>query len=208
MKPFQILPVLSLCACSVASAQWISPDSATANSEFSINYLAVNTINGSGLPSSFTPDDAHADYAINNHWTIADSTPPTDASITWGFDTDQSFGSMAIWNHQSNGGIANDSGYEPTLFDLFIFDENDNLLLSWDDVSIAADTATGQTFSFGSLLSGIRSVQFDVEAVQGSTQFTGLAEVAFSVAVPEPSSFALILSLSCAFAFVYRRRTC
>ncbi len=56
----------------------ISLNSVVANSAFNPLYVAENTINGSGLPAS----DAHVDYAANNHWTIADSTPPTDTNIT------------------------------------------------------------------------------------------------------------------------------
>lgn len=58
-------------------------------------------------------------------------------------------------------------------------------------------TAAAQAFFFGSSIAGVSSVRFDIEAVQSSTTFTGLAEVAFSsvstsAAAPEPATLALL----------------
>lgn len=174
-----------------ANAALISPDGATASSQHSGSYDPGNTIDGSGLPANFTAADAHADYAANNHWTAA-SGDLLNAWITWTFTTPQSLSAIVIWNHRSNN-IAGNPGYEPTLFDLTILDSGNNTLLSWDDVALAPDTATGQTFSFGGTIAGISSVRFDVEAVQSSTTWTGLAEVAFE---PVPVAPALPLLLT------------
>jgi hypothetical protein len=60
---------------------------------------------------------------------------------------------------------------------------------------VAPNLSTGQTISFGSAIAGVRSVRFDVEAVESSTTFTGLAEVAFNAvavdAVPAPPTLVL-----------------
>jgi hypothetical protein len=52
-------------------------------------------------------------------------------------------------------------------------------LALFDDVSLTPDTDAAQAFSFGSVLAGVVSLRFDVEAVQSSPSFTGLAEVLF-----------------------------
>lgn len=176
-----------------ANAMLISPDGASASSQHSGSYDPGNTIDGSGLPANFTAADAHADYAANNHWTAA-SGDLLNAWITWTFNTPQTLSSIVIWNHLSNGPAGN-PGYEPTLFDLTIRDSSNNTLLFWDDVALAPDTATGQTFSFGGSIAGISSVRFDVEAVQSSTSWTGLAEVAFDDTRVDPVPVAPALPL-------------
>lgn len=164
-------------ASHTANAGLVSPDNATASSQHSGSYAPGFTIDGSGLPANFTAADTHANYAANNHWTAANGDL-LNASITWLFNAPQAFSAIVIWNHRSNI-IAANPGYEPTLFDLTVRDAANNVLLYWDDMGIAPDTATGQIFSFGGTISGISSVRFDVEAVQSSTTWTGLAEVAF-----------------------------
>jgi hypothetical protein len=76
-------------AATVVSATWIGsamgamvrPDSATAGSTFSGLYDIGNAIDGSGLPVGFTPADAHADYAVNNHWTTTSGA--VQAGTAW-----------------------------------------------------------------------------------------------------------------------------
>jgi hypothetical protein len=80
------LAVASFSAAQSANAALISPDAATASSQFSGSYVAENTINGTGLPVNFTAVDAHADYAQGNQWTTNGSAP-TDESITWTFNS-------------------------------------------------------------------------------------------------------------------------
>jgi hypothetical protein len=202
-----------LSASSPSQAVFIQPSSAVASSQFNAGFdaQAVNTINGSGLPSGFGPGSTHAAYASGNHWATDSGTTPTTQFITWGFTTAQTLDTIYIWNHQSTVPPANNPGYDVTLFDLTLFDASFNVLLTLNDVGLAPDTATSQAFSFGGPIANVSSVRFDVEAVQGSPNFTGLAEVGFntatSVAAPEPSSiaFALVGGI-CLMGAVVRRR--
>ena len=197
----------------VAECGLIQPDSVDAfSSEFTNGFdgRAINTINGSGLPVGFGVGDTHANYASGNHWTTNRGFNPLDASITWGFASAKSLDAIHIWNHLSTQPPAAAPGYDVTLFDLTLFDGMNNVLLSLNDVAIAPDTAIAQTFSFGGTINGVRSVQFDVEAVQNSSVFTGLAEVAFNEVtgpvIPEPSSMALMGLGVLAFGAIRRRR--
>lgn len=164
-----------------ASAVTLSADTATASSEFSSGYLAVNTINGTGLSSNTAVGEAHADYAFGNHWTTAQGTDPLDAWISWGFNSGQDVGGIYIWNHRSNV-ISSNGGYEPILFDLEIFDSSNASLALFDDVALGANTAFAQAFNFGQVFSDVTLITFRVEAVESSPSYTGLAEVAFDTA--------------------------
>lgn len=193
-----------------ASAAVIKPSSATASSEFNSAFAPVHTINGSGLTGSGTdPDEAHATYDFSNHWTTAAGTNPLNQWIQWFFDTPQTLGAAYIWNHRSNG-IAANSGYEPTTFDLNFYGAGNAVLLSMDEVALAPDTATAQQIDFA-LLNGVTSVRFDVEGTQSSTTYTGLAEVAFDTesfvtAIPEPKTWAMLLAGFFAVGSALRRR--
>lgn len=177
-------------------AAFIQPSSAVGSSEFTagFNAAAVNTIDGSGLPAGFGPDTVHAAYASGNHWTTATGTTPLSQFITWGFSAPQTLEAMYVWNHRSTPPPATNSGYDVTLFDLTLFDASDNVLLVLNDQALAPDTATAQTVSFGRPVAGVSRVRFDIEGVQSSTTFTGLAEVGFDAvaAAPEPGSVALL----------------
>ena len=180
-------------AADAASAGLVRPDTAVASSAFNTSsYAAANTINGSGLPADFTAADAHDPYSAaggGNHWTTSSSD--SDRFITWSFDTPVDLAAMVVWNHQSNGGLASNGGYDVTLFDLTVVGDT---TLTLTDVSLEPDTATGQTVDFGGLVTGVTSVTFDIEETQlPTTPFTGLAEVAF--AVPEPGTAAAALVL-------------
>jgi hypothetical protein len=183
-------------AATSAHGGLIQPTSAVASSESNAGFdaRAIHTIDGTGLPVGFGPSDSHAAYASGNHWTTAAGTSPTTAFITWGFAAPEVLDTIYIWNHRSNAPPANNPGYDVTVFDLTLLDSSSNVLLVLNDVALAPDTATGQTFSFGGAIAGVSSVRFDVEAVQSSTNFTGLAEVAFNrvTAVPEPSTVAMV----------------
>ena len=175
------------------SATLIQPDTALSFTEFSGFYAAVYTINGSGLPANFIPADAHDDYSINNHW-ITSGGDPSNESIVWGFSSPQTLGAIYLWNHRSNIISAN-AGYAPTLFDLTLMDAGMAPLLVLDDVPLASDTATGQTIGLGGLVASVSFVRFDVEAVQSSPNYTGLAEVAFDTsAIPAPPAVALMIT--------------
>ncbi|MBC8012208.1 MAG: PEP-CTERM sorting domain-containing protein [Burkholderiales bacterium] len=183
--------LLLLAFNSSARAEFIRPDSATASTEFTSGFdgRAINTINGSGLPTSFSPSDAHADYATGNHWVTTGGTP-TNEFITWEFSTPENLDTIYLWNHRSTLPTAANSGYDVVLFDLILRDASNQVLLSLQDVSLAPDLATAQAISFGGTISGVSSVRFDIEATQSSTTYTGLAEVGFNraAAVPEPST--------------------
>ena len=170
-----------------ACASLVVPDTATPSSQFAggFNGAAINTINGSGLPVGYGPSDPHAAYASGNHWTTATATNPLDGFIVWGFNSPQVLDAIYIWNHQSTQPPAGNAGYDVTLFDLTLRDGSNNLLLFLDNLSLSADTSTAQTFSLGGAVANVSSVRFDIEGVQSSPNFTGLAEVAFN-SVPEP----------------------
>ena len=194
---------------STAYCGLVQPDTAVASTEFTAGFdgRAVHTIDGSGLPAGFGPTDAHAAYAGGNHWTTASGTTPTTQFITWGFATPQILDTIYIWNHQSTVPPATNAGYDVTLFDLTLVDATNTVLLTLNDVALAPDIATGQAFSFDGAIAGVSSVRFDVEAVQSSPTFTGLAEVAFNAVVPEPSSLALSsIGVAAGLAIMWRRR--
>jgi hypothetical protein len=119
-----------------AGADLIQPSSVVASSEFSagFNGLAINTINGSGLPAGFGPADSHAAYASGNHWTT-DGTDPTGESITWSFASPENIDAIHIWNHQSTTGVAINSGYDVTLYDLTLLDTSSAVIILFDDVA-------------------------------------------------------------------------
>lgn len=175
------------------------PDGAVASTQFSGSYLAINTINGSGLTGAGTDiNEAHDEYDQGNHWTTTNSNPLVQW-IDWTFSSPVTMGAAYIWNHQSNGGLAANPGYEVTLFDLTLFDGSDNILLSLNDRSLQPDNAFAQRIDFA-LTSNVSRVRFDIEAVQSSPNFTGLAEVAFDTesyinsAIPEPASWLMLIA--------------
>ncbi|MFT3991547.1 MAG: MprA protease, GlyGly-CTERM protein-sorting domain-containing form [Luteolibacter sp.] len=207
-----IIPVISFSAL-VSSAQgaFIQPNSATASSSYSSYYVAANTINGTGMPAEFDETDVHAIYVRGNHWTTASAGGPVGQWIQWGFTTPQKLDAMYVWNHLSTtsagGGVANNSQYEVTLYDLALYDSSSNLIVSWTGLTLLPDTNAAQTFSFGQAYEDVSYVRFTIQQTQGSTNYTGLAEVGFNAvlnAVPEPSS-ALLLGMAGMLAFVRRR---
>ena len=219
MNKFLLAASAAALFAGASEAAVISADTATASSEFSGAYLAENTIDGSGLSAAGDPSATHADYARFNHWTTGIGTNATDQSITWGFTSAATVGGIYIWNHLSNN-ISSNSGYEPTLFDLTLLDAGGNQLAFFDDVDLTPDTNLAQAFSFGTTYAGVSSITFDVEAVQSSNNYTGLAEVLFDssaniagatdlgggmAAVPLPAGLPLLLGAFAAL-FGLRRR--
>lgn len=186
---------LSMLFANQAEAGFIQADTALASSELGSDYVALNTINGSGLTTGFGPTDAHDVYAAGNHWTSSGVFEPTDDFITWGFTTPQVLDTIYIWNnYQPNDPPADGTGNDVTLFDLTLFDASNSVLLTLNDVTLIMDTATAQSFSFITPIANVSSVRFDVEAVEASID-TGLAEVGFNnpnvPVIPEPSSLLL-----------------
>ncbi|MBY0307125.1 MAG: hypothetical protein K2Q09_00140 [Phycisphaerales bacterium] len=173
-------------AVPAATAQFITPSSATASSEFSASYSINNTINGSGLPAGFDLNDAHANYVAGNHWTTQ-SGRTVGESATFTFNQAQALGAFYLWNHRSNG-VASNSFYEPVLFDLELFDGPGGTgasLLLLTNVAAQPNVATGQAFVFNAT-AGVRSARFTVRATENgnASPFTGLAEVRFGPCVP------------------------
>lgn len=205
-----VLFAVILNTASIAGAVLISPDTAIPSTEFTLNIngfdgLAIHTIDGSGLPIGFDQTATHDLYASGNHWTTGPGTLPNEQFITWGFGTPQTLNEVYLWNHQSTVPPSGSSGYDVTVFDLTVFDSNGNPLLVLNDLPLMPDTALSQAFSFGGAIENVSSVRFDVEAVQSSTEFTGLAEVAFNQ-VPEPSG--LIFCVMCFLWSLDRYRMC
>lgn len=176
-----------------AHAYFVRPTSAVASSQFTGGFdgQAVHTIDGSGLPDKFCQSDTHANYASGNHWTTAASTNPTTQFITWGFDNPIALDAIHIWTHRSNDPPAANTGYEPVRFNLTLLDAAGGVLHTLANVSLAPDTSTAQTFSFGGPVAGVKSVRFNVLQTQGSNTYTGLAEVAFNAAGNDPADFNL-----------------
>jgi hypothetical protein len=191
-----VFVVCVLLACPVfAFSSVIQPNTIVGvSTQFSAGFdgLAINTINGSGLPAAFTFSDPHALYTSGNHWTTTGGNPLNEW-IRWGFTTAQTLDKIYIWNHQSSSASANPN-YDVTLFDLTFYDASNSVLLFLNDLTLAQNVATGQAFAFGAL-AGISSVRLDVEGTAGSASYTGLGEVAFNTAttsVPEPGSLTLL----------------
>lgn len=179
MKPILLSIALGIAGTQMATAAVFGADSATASSQASGFYDAGNTIDGSGLSVPGQPAATHGTYVRNNHWT-SDGSAPLDEFIVWGFGASGgvSLGGIYIWNHRSDNISANDF-YEPTLFDLTIFDDTMTVLASYDDVGLTPDTNMSQAFVFEQVFTGVAEIRFDVEETQGSTNYTGLAEVLF-----------------------------
>jgi hypothetical protein len=175
------LLAVAVCVCTagIAHADTFQPDGATAGSEFSSLYDIGNTRDGSGLPVGFTIFSLHGNYAVNNHWTTKSGA--LQAGTAWAsftFNADRTIGTFHLWNHRSNN-IASDPGYAVTLFELRMFDANDQLLFVLPNQPALPNTAAAQHFCWAPV-AGVRRVDFKILANNGSPQYTGLAEVAFS----------------------------
>lgn len=178
IRSFALASLLAAVNTSVA-VPLFQPDSATAGSEFSGAYVITNTINGSAMPVNFCPASAHGTYLANNHWTTkSGALQQGTAFANFFFDEDQTIGTFLMWNHRSNG-VASDPGYAVTLFDLRLYDADDIVLLELLDTPATPNVAISQAYRFGPI-EGVRRVEFIVVANNGSPQYTGLAEVAFS----------------------------
>jgi hypothetical protein len=199
----RVLSLLLVSGLALAGAQAqavvFKPTGAAASSIFNGNYIAANTINGTGLTGGgLDITEAHATYTQGNHWTTASGTNPLTQWIDWTFATPVTMGAAYIWNHRSNN-IASNGGYEPTLFDLTFFDSDNQILRFLDNRALAPDNAFAQRIDFA-LTSNVSRVRFDIEAVQSSPNFTGLAEVAFDTqsylapAIPEPASWLMLIT--------------
>ncbi len=166
-----------------ATAQLIRPDSATATSTFNSSYVIANAINGSGLPANFTTADAHATYAVNNHWTTAFGQT-IGQSATFNFTTPKTIGAFHLWAHRSNG-VASNPYYVATRFDLVFRDSAGTVLSTVTNIPGTPGVAVAQTKFFDQVLN-VSSIQYIVRetANNNSSPYTGLAEVAFEACLP------------------------
>ena len=212
-----LLIATGLAFATPSHAMVVNADSASASSFYAAGYEPENTIDGSGLGTvNWSTDNptaiSHGAYASgsDNHWTSGASTNPLNQWITWSFNSAQTLGGIYIWNHQSSSGHASNSGYEPTLFDLTLYDSSNTAILFLNDVALLPDTAVAQLIGFNTLVSGISSIRFDVEATQSSPSYTGLAEVRFETdlvsAVPLPAALPLLGCALGALGLFGRRR--
>lgn len=198
MKNLNLVVSVSMFALVAGShAAMFQADSAVAGSTYSSAYTIDNTINGSGLPTGFLPTDAHDPYSNGsggNHWTTAaNAINNGTAWAEYSFDADVTVGTLYMWNHQSNGGLASNPDYDVTLFNLILKDGGGNTLYSLLNQSALEDITTAQVFAFAPV-SGVRTVRFEIlaNARPNNDSYTGLAEVAFDTeAVPEPATLSM-----------------
>jgi len=172
-----------------AHATIVRANTAVASSQFTGTFdgRAINTINGSGMPSPACPNSAHAGYATGNHWTTAAGTSPTTQFITWGFNVPQTIDAVHIWNHLSTIPPAANPGYDVVRFDLTLLDASNTALLTLTNQPLLPDTATAQTLVLSSPVANVSSVRFNIKQTQSSTSYTGLAEVLFNSPLPDPA---------------------
>ena len=174
-----------------ANADLVQPDDAVATSEFSSSYDILQTIDGSGMPAGFGPSDEHDIYDQGNHWTTA-STPALPTGAVYSFDTPQSLGAFYMWNHRADqaiDGLANGDAYDVIEFDLVLFNDKGTELFSIIGECAGIDIPHAQTFSFGTVIDDVSSIEFRIRAyLRGN--FTGLAEVAFDTDVVADSQAA------------------
>jgi hypothetical protein len=211
MKLFNSLAAFLALGISVHAAV-IQPDTVTASSNAGTDYQPINTINGSGLAGAVSSLPSHGAYSnsgTGNHWT-SDGSGPTNEWIQWGFTTPQGLDTIYIWNHQSTTPLAANANYDVTAFSLTFYNASNGVLGTYSN-TLAVDSSAAQAFNFG-YLGGVSFVKFDVDGTQGSTNYTGLAEVAFNTAtapagVPDAGSTAsLFAGGMVALAMIARRR--
>jgi hypothetical protein len=211
MKRLTTLAILiTFSAC--AQAAVVQPDSATASSSAGSDYLPINTINGSGLagPVSSLPNhEPYSNAGTGNHWT-SDGSGPTAEWIQWSFLSPQNLDTIYLWNHQSTTSLANNAFYDVTAFSLTFYNSSSVVLGTYSN-TLAVDSPAAQAFNFG-YLAAVSSVRFDVDGTQGSTNYTGLAEVAFNTAsapstgVPDAGATAPLLAGSMVMLVAWTKR--
>ena len=173
------LPVLT--AASLAQAA-ITPIGVTASSTL-FSYNANNLINNSGLIG-----DLH-DGNFNNMWLDDNRTLGGDAVLTFDLGQNYQLTGSLVW--QSNS----DFDYTRNTKDLDILTSLDGInFIKAGSYTLSQSTGgniPAQTLSFNAVA---RYVKFDILTNYGSDGFTGLSEVKFIEAVPEPESYAMFLA--------------
>ncbi len=188
--------LVAACVASSATAQMIAPNSATTASQFSSLYDIGNVIDGSGLPAGFDVTSSHNVYLTNNHWTTqSGALQAGNARASFFFDTAQSIYSFNMWNHRSTpqgqGGVGADPNYAVTRFDIVFRDAGGTAIFSLLNQTALPNIAIAQNYNFATV-DGVRSVDFTILANNGSTQYTGLAEVRFNGTIPSPGAVGVL----------------
>jgi hypothetical protein len=209
-----LVVVLALALPTITQAQLIiSPVAVNASSAFADpSTAAVNTINGSGLSFALnTGDTIPGTYpthsAVNNniwHTAVGVLTP----TITFDLGASYDVTGFHLWNFQQFDTTGVSRGIQTT-----------NILGSSDGISFTTlisnqtftqatglSTYTGEDYSLSA--ANIRYVRFGVLSNYGDVNVTGLSEVRFlgTVAVPEPSSLAMLALGGLVMLWAVRRK--
>jgi hypothetical protein len=135
------------------------------------------------MPANFSVTDAHATYAVNNHWTTA-ANRTIGESATFNFTTPKTIGAFHLWAHRSNG-VASNPYYVATRFDLVFRDAAGTVLSTVTNIAATPNVAVAQTKLFNQV-TNVSSIQYIVRetANNNASPYTGLAEVAFETCLP------------------------
>lgn len=163
----------------------------TASSTFH-TYNVNNLINGSGLTGNLHSGD---------WWTKWITNGTTTGTLTFDVGSTQFFGSTTIWNYGTGC-----CGEGRSTKDLGISYSNDGVnYTNFTNVQLSqpqGNPFAGETFG---LNFNARYVQFGLNSNYGDS-YTGLSEVKFTAAVPEPETYAMLLAGLGLMGAVARRR--
>jgi hypothetical protein len=190
---------LSLAAFSLAavpaSAAVITPVAVEASSTFPVFYLPANLINGSGLSGGLHDGD------FNNHW-MSDTTGEP-AFLIFDLGTSVALTDARLWQYNVDFGLdrgARDIAFSTSLDGVTFADAGTGTMARATGAPAAA-----QVFALDGTA---RYVRVDLLNNHGDRfTWTGLAEARFAGAVPEPTTWAMLII---GFGFVgmaARRRT-
>lgn len=174
-----IFPILMM--ASVAQAA-ITPVGVTASSTL-FTYNVNNLINDSGLNNGLH------DGNYNNMWLDDNRTLGGDAVLTFDLGQNYQLGGSLVWQSNSD-------------FDYTRNTKDFDILTSLDGINFIKAGSYTLTQSTGGNIPAqtqlfnaeARYVRFDILTNYGSDGFTGLSEVKFIAAVPEPETYAMLLA--------------
>lgn len=189
-----------------ANAAVIMPFSAVASSEFNSSNGAASNLLGSGfteLDPIQTSTHANSAWGTSVHW-FSSSADKATPSIDFNLGGTYTVGKAHVWNWNAN----NDTNWGVKSFTLIfstdgLFDGGEDSQ-SFTDIGQAPGTAdyTGEHFTL-TPVADVTHIRLQVDTPTGGS-FTGLSEVRFSEAVPEPST-TVLLGLG-GLALIFRRR--
>ena len=188
-----LLPLAGIAlAGSAHAAVIITPISGTVNVQLDGAYGIENTIDGSGLSGGGTSGDILSEThsrdstGSGNAWLENSATPTV---MTFDLGGTFTVESVHLWNYvHSNGsqwGVA-------TVDISFSTDGGSNYGNLIDDLGVftqPGDPIAAQTIGF-SAVSGVTHIKLD--GITGHSSLTGISEIRFGEAIPEPSSLALL----------------